>query len=77
MHFFILDFAWRKVFPLLFASSVVTDGSYFLAGFCSQRNKVGIGVQNSAYANDACIGLGDLRITGHWLLLLNQGKESV
>ena len=50
VNFFILDFGWGKVFPLLLANSVVTDGSSFLAGFCSQRNKVEIGVQNSPYA---------------------------
>lgn len=56
MNFFILDFGWRKVFPLLLTSSVVTDGSYFLAGFCSQRNKVGIDVQNSAYMKILALG---------------------
>lgn len=56
MNFFILDFGWRKVFPLLLASSVMTDGSYFLAGFCSQRNKVGIVFRIQAYTKMLALG---------------------
>lgn len=37
MKFFMLDFRWRKAFGLLLASSVVTDGSYFLAGLFAEE----------------------------------------
>lgn len=46
----------EKSFSLLLASSTVTDGSYFLASFCSQRNTLEIGVQNSAYAKMLALG---------------------
>lgn len=75
--FLYLGLCMEKSFSSAFCKLSSDRWFLFSCWFLFPEEKVGIGVQNSAYAKDACIGLGDLRITGHWLLLLNQGKESL